>query len=129
MPVVHDWHAGVVVGDFDVLLLADVTYRPVHHRPVLRQMEACLAGGGVALHADPYRREVEGFLVQARAAFVHREIEASTHWDGKRLPVRIHAFAAAAPDLERWLPQTALDTGVAPGDSSPPSAATQGPPR
>lgn len=127
--VVHDWHAGPVAGPCDLLLLADVTYRPVHHRPVLRQIEACLASGGVALHADPYRREVEGFLVQARAAFAHRQIEASTHWDGKRLPVRIQGFAGAEAALDRWLPTTKLDSSDLPGDSSRPSEATEGPRR
>jgi 2-polyprenyl-3-methyl-5-hydroxy-6-metoxy-1,4-benzoquinol methylase len=99
---VHDWHAGSVLGAFDLLLLADVTYRVVHHRPVLQQMAASLFGGGIAIHADPYRREVAGFLVQAKASFACCELALSTHWDGQRIPIRVCVFAEQQVTLDRW---------------------------
>ncbi|MCY2956071.1 MAG: methyltransferase domain-containing protein [Planctomycetota bacterium] len=99
---VHDWHAGSLAGAFDLLLLADVTYRVVHHRPVLQQMAASLLGGGIAIHADPYRREVAGFLVQAKASFACCELALSTHWDGQRIPIRVCVFAEQQVTLDRW---------------------------
>jgi hypothetical protein len=125
--VVHDWHLGHLPGPFDLAFLADVTYRPVHHRPILQQMQSVVAGGGVVIHADPYRRETEGFLVQASRSFVRREIAVSTHWRDERHAVRICGFAATAAALDRWLPAGVIEPQNSDsGDGSAQTAATGG---
>jgi len=98
-----DWRGETLEGCFDVICLADVTYRPVHHRPILRQLEACLAGDGLVLHADPFRRESNGFLAQIRREYACRQVELSTHWRSRRLPVRLALVAREQAALERWL--------------------------
>jgi len=118
----HDWQQATLPGTFDVLCLADVTYRPVHHAPLLRHLDACLAPGGLAIHADPYRREADGFLSAARAAFASRLLAASVHVGEGRLPVRIWFFGRAEQALARWL------AAAAPGrcDGSAAASATGG---
>ncbi len=51
-----DWSAATLDGRFDVIVLADVSYRPAHHVALQRHIRECLAEGGVVLHADPFRR-------------------------------------------------------------------------
>lgn len=103
----HDWHGEVLPAAFDLVGLADVTYRPVHHRPILRHLERCLAPGGLALHADPYRRESDGFLVQLRGGFAVQELRVDTSLGAQRLPVRLCLAARTPADLEPWLPPAA----------------------
>lgn len=61
-----DWACEDLQGRFDVMVLADVTYRACHHAPLLRQIERCLPAGGIVLHADPLREESDAFLVALR---------------------------------------------------------------
>ncbi|MGE3171105.1 MAG: methyltransferase [Planctomycetota bacterium] len=98
-----DWHTTTLDGAFDLLLLADVSYRPVHHAPLLRHLRGCLRPDGMAVHADPLRRESDGFLVQARAEFAHRELRVDTHFDGARRSVRLWFLARDEAALTRWL--------------------------
>ena len=57
-----DWSRDVVGGQFDMLILSDVSYRPVHHLALWRHIESCLDTDGVVLHCDPERREASGFV-------------------------------------------------------------------
>lgn len=98
-----DWRRATLAGRFDLVCLCDVTYRPVHHGPVLRHVRACLAEHGLCVHADPLRRESDGFLVSARAAFAVRECTVATHFAGRRLPVRLAFLARSAAALSHWI--------------------------
>jgi len=101
--VLHDWHAGALPGPFDWIFLADVSYRPVHHAPILRQLREGLAPRGLVVHADPERRESEGFLVQLRREFAVREVVVDTHFEDVRHRVRL-CFAAREPGiLDDWI--------------------------
>lgn len=101
--IVHDWHRGEVAGPFDLVLLADVSYRPVHHAPILRQLDAGLGARGIVVHADPERRESEGFLVQLRRRFATRELATEVHFEEARRPVRLVFAARDAGVLDEWV--------------------------
>ncbi len=101
--VEHDWHRGPIAGSFDWILLADVSYRPVHHLPILRQLREGLSERGIAIHADPGRKESDGFLVQLRREFAVREVVSETFFDGVRHPVRLNFAARAEQILDEWL--------------------------
>jgi predicted nicotinamide N-methyase len=105
--VAHDWNGDPLPGPFDWILLADVSYRPRHHLPILRQLRAGLSENGLAIHADPERRESDGFLAQLRREFSVREEIADTHVDGERHRVRM-AFVARSPEiLDSWFARSA----------------------
>ncbi|GAB4138960.1 MAG: hypothetical protein Fur0037_04940 [Planctomycetota bacterium] len=98
----HNWHEEAPGESFDLLLLADVTYRPRHHRAIQRHVESCLAKGGVALHVDPYRRESDGFLAASRRGFAIRESAESAFVGGERVPLRFCLIASDEADISRW---------------------------
>jgi predicted nicotinamide N-methyase len=85
----HDWAASTVAGPFDLILLADVTYRPVHHEPVLRQVRAGLGHLGLAVHCDPFRRESEPFVRRLADEFCVHRIDIDTYFADARVPVRL----------------------------------------
>lgn len=60
--VCFDWGSDTLATCFDVIVLADVSYRPVHHLALQRHVSACLAAGGVVVHADPERPESVPFI-------------------------------------------------------------------
>ena len=99
-----DWHRQTAPTGFDLLLLADVTYRPVHHGPIRRHVEQCLAAGGLVVHCDPYRTETDSFLRSCDLRLAKRMIAGDTHFGDKRIPVRLTLMAACPEDLERWAP-------------------------
>ncbi|HLQ36215.1 MAG TPA: methyltransferase, partial [Planctomycetota bacterium] len=101
--VPHDWFLATLPGPFDLLLLADVTYRPVHHAPVLRQVLAGLGHEGIALHCDPFRREADGFLALARSRLAMRTFNVDCCFADQRVPVRIAALATSEAALSAWL--------------------------
>lgn len=101
--VVHDWHQGILPSTYDLICLADVSYRPVHHAPLMRHLRACLADDGMCVHADPGRRESDGFLVQVRREFATREELVDTHFEDSRRQVRMTFVARREEVLERWL--------------------------
>lgn len=90
-PVAHrlDWSREVVPGAFDVVLLADVSYRPVHHAALRRHLDACLAPGGVIVHAEPQRRESRAFVQWLQDAFATEVVLASTSFRDARIAVRV----------------------------------------
>jgi predicted nicotinamide N-methyase len=94
-----DWSSGLVEGRFDYLVLADVSYRPVHHGPLLRHIGSCLAAGGVVVHADPFRRESDGFLVELRRRLITREVTQQVAYGGRRVAVRLVCAAADETSL------------------------------
>ncbi len=112
--VVHDWHANVVPGAFDLVLLADVSYRPRHHAPILRQLRAGLSDSGLALHADPLRRESDGFLAAVHREFCVRQELVDVCVEERRQQVRLCFLAKSPESLQAWF-ETAAD--------SPPAAA------
>lgn len=101
---VLDWHQETIAGVFDVIVLADVTYRPVHHQPVLRQLRAALAPHGVCVHAEPFRRESDGFLVLARQNFCTREQTLATFFGVRKAPIRLTFLARQDQVLDDWCP-------------------------
>ena len=119
--VPHDWHGPTLPGTFAILCLADVSYRPVHHPALLRHLRACLADDGVAVHADPFRRESDGFVVQLAREFATAQATTDTHFGDRRLPVRLLLAARTAAALARW---TARPGGAAAGDGSGARSAT-----
>jgi predicted nicotinamide N-methyase len=101
--VEHDWHRGPIEGPFDWIFLADVSYRPVHHLPILRQLQIGLSDRGIAIHSDPGRKESDGFLVQLRRDYAVREVASDTFFDGVRHPVRLNFAARSEEILDEWL--------------------------
>lgn len=101
--VVHDWHRDQLAGPFDLVLLADVSYRPVHHAPILRQLHSGLSRRGVVVHSDPFRRESEGFLVQLKRQFATRELATEVHFEEARRPVRLVFAAREVGVLDEWV--------------------------
>ena len=101
--VLLDWSRQTLEGCFDVICLADVTYRPAHHLPIGRHIAQCLGADGLVGHADPFRRESDGFLSRLLGDYPGRQMEVSTHWSSKRLPVRLTFAARQEAVLDRWL--------------------------
>jgi len=92
--VLLDWNRAAVEGRHDVVVLADVTYRTVHHRPLLRQLSGCLAAGGVVVHADPFRGESGAFLAALRAMLATVEGEATVCSGDRRVRIRLVCASA-----------------------------------
>lgn len=84
-----DWATDTLNGCFDIIVLADVTYRPLHHLPLQRQLNAVLAPGGVVLHADPQRPESNPFVAWLRDHYAAIESQRRTHHAGKTVDVRV----------------------------------------
>lgn len=94
--LLHDWNAAPVPGQFDLLLLADVTYSERDHAALLAQLGACLAPGGRALHADPYRAESTRFLERAGREYRVAPFATDAHHEGRRVDLRL-AWIERAP--------------------------------
>ena len=97
-----DWSRDVVEGSFDLLLLSDVSYRLLHHRPLLRHLDACLAKGGAVLHADPHREFASTFLASCAEGFCVRSWSRATMVQDRRADVRLTLMARAGEDLSSW---------------------------
>ncbi len=120
-PACHllDWSRNCVSGQFEILVLADVSYRPVHHRPLLDHVQSCLAAGGLVLHADPFRPESDGFLKSLRSMLASVETAHDTAVGDRRVRVRVTCAAkdvSLLPSLERK--QRATQTADEPGPSA-----------
>ncbi len=111
-----DWHRQTAPAGFDLLLLADVTYRPVHHGPIRRHLEQCLAPGGLVLHCDPHRADSDSFLRSCELRLARHMIPTDAHFGERRVPMRITLMATDAEQLERWLP-AATKSSPAPVES------------
>ncbi len=97
-----DWSREELQEPVDLLLLADVSYRPVHHAGLRRHVERCVAAGGVVVHADPGRRESTPFVHWMQEAMVAMVATRPTSFEHRRLSVRLCVAAGSAGVLERW---------------------------
>lgn len=57
-----DWRRAAFERGFDVIVLADVSYRQAAQDGLQEVVEAALAPGGLVLHGDPFRAESTLFL-------------------------------------------------------------------
>jgi predicted nicotinamide N-methyase len=117
-----DWSQAEVPGPFDLMLLADVSYRPVHHAALKRHIRSCLAAGGVVLHADPVRRESTPFCAWLRDAMPAIEVRRPTAFLERKLDVRLVAASTSAAALAPWRSLLGEPRDVAHGPESPPPA-------
>ena len=97
-----DWSRGLVVGDFDLLILSDVTYHRQNHAPVRRQIEAVLDAGGCVLHADPGREESASFLAGLPPAWRRQTWWRDIAFDGRPANVRLSLLASEDGQLAAW---------------------------
>jgi len=103
-----DWSADEVEGCFDIVVLADVTYRHLHHGPLRRQLDRCLASAGVVVHADPCRAESTEFLNGLRAQYATVACLRETCAGPRRLVVRLVVASRDPMALAPW--QNVFDT-------------------
>ncbi len=83
-----NWDHGVLPGQFDRLLLADVAYEERNFVPLQRHLECCLAPQGMAILADPYRAATDAFL-QGLTGFQLETIAQETSFQGKSFTIRL----------------------------------------
>lgn len=126
-----DWSLAEVPGPFDLLLLADVSYRPVHHAALKRHIAGSLAHDGVVLHADPLRRESTPFCAWLRGEMPALEVIRPTAFLDRKLDVRLVVASPSAAALEPWQRILAggaghgvapAATGIAPTDADAPTS-------
>ena len=102
-----DWASQTVDGQFDLILLSDVSYRALHHRPLRRHLERCLAPGGLALHADPHRELATRFLDELDDRYARASWTRSSVVQDREAEVRLTLLspggdAAASAALAPW---------------------------
>ncbi len=97
-----DWGADTVPGAFDIVVLADVSYRPVHHLALERHLKACLATDGVVVHADPERREATPFVKWLQSHYCTVTKTKDTSFMDKRVGVRLCIASRSEAVLQRW---------------------------
>lgn len=105
-----DWSRQQVAGQFDVLCLADITYRPVHHAGVLRHVQQCRLPRGVVLHAEPWRAESTSFVRRLQELLPTVVADLAMKTERGPLRVRLVAASAAVDVLAGWqaaLPRSA----------------------
>lgn len=98
-----DWARADVAGCFDMMLLADVTYRLLHHAPLLRQLDRCLAANGVVVHTDPVRDASSEFLRTVAQRYCVATARRLTTLADERGEIRIALAAREATSLQNWL--------------------------
>lgn len=103
-----DWARDDLEGRFDVMVLADVTYRTCHHAPLLRQIERCLCADGVVLHADPERDESSAFLAMLRQRYEVGVSRRGTSFGEQSGDVRIGVAAARRDLVTAWFSRCGL---------------------
>lgn len=84
-----DWATETVPGTYDVILLADVTYREAHHAGILRHMRCCLGHGGIVLHCDPHREASGRFLDRAAREFALQTTVMKAYFQERRVELRL----------------------------------------
>lgn len=97
-----NWATQDLAGRFDVMILADVSYRLLHHGPLLRQIERCLGDGGLVVHADPGREEATAFLVALQQRLRLGTFRRMTSFERQRGEVRLCLAAAGSDALAGW---------------------------
>lgn len=119
-----DWSQAEVAGPFDLLLLADVSYRPVHHAALKRHIAGSLAPNGVVLHADPLRRESTPFCAWLRDAMPAIEVVRPTAFLDRKLDVRLVVASPSADVLAPWQRIVAATGAMPPKSGIAPPVAT-----
>ncbi|MBL8750282.1 MAG: methyltransferase [Planctomycetes bacterium] len=97
-----DWARETVPGSFDVILMADVSYRPLHHEPLRRHAETCLLRDGMLVHADPWRPESAPFLEWLRGSFSVLEESCDVVFAERRTRIRVVCAARSVSLLGRF---------------------------
>jgi len=91
-----DWFEATAPGEHDLVLMADVAYDRSHFEPLLRHLQRCLAPGGEALLADPYRQVADAFLDALSETFHLRTAHTETFFAGRRIPLRLVHLGSAS---------------------------------
>ena len=97
-----DWSRQMVPGAFDLVVLSDVSYRDLHHRPLRAHLDAVLADGGVALHADPHRDAAGEFLAGLGPSYAQTSWSRTAELQGRRADVRLTLLARDEAALSHW---------------------------
>lgn len=84
-----DWDRDRIAGHYDVVVLADVSYRPRHHPGLWQVIRSNLKPGGIVLHADPKRRESDAFVARLSTAFACQFSEVSVVSGPHRQTIRL----------------------------------------
>ncbi len=84
-----DWRELRLAGRFDVILLADVSYRTDSHDALLELVGRALAPGGAVLHADPERVESSRFLRRLGARFTGAQGSRQVSLRGRQTRIRL----------------------------------------
>lgn len=119
-----DWSRETIAGTFDAVVLADVSYRPLHHASLRHQLASCLAPGGVILHADPHRREATPFVQWLGEQFTCLTVSRATSFLDKRADIRLCVASESAETLASW--HRAL--GLEPADAAHEPGTANSPP-
>ncbi len=94
--LVFDWtEATVPIGD--LLILADLAYEFRHVRPLLRQIESFVAGGGEAWLLDPDRPTGNDLFAALPDIGVTEVHPIETNWDGSKRAFRMAEVRAGRP--------------------------------
>ena len=97
-----DWSREVVPGEFDLLVMSDVSYRELHHHPLRAHLDAVLADRGVALHADPHREAAGEFLSGLGPSYAQTSWSRTAELQGRRADVRLTLLARDEVALSPW---------------------------
>jgi len=122
-----DWSREDVVGCFDIVVLADVTYAHMHHSALRRQLARCLAPAGVVIHADPCRPEAGEFLDGLDPEYSSVACLRETCAGTRRIDVRLVVASRDPGALRPWKEVIERDRGARP--LAPPFRGAQAPPR
>lgn len=115
-----DWSCDRLRGQFDVMLLADVSYSRRHHAGLLDQISAGLAPDGVVLHADPGRPDSDVFLAALGRTLTVGMTSRSVKQDGIVSEVRLSVASANPAKLREWLGGLAADRPQSAEESAAP---------
>lgn len=107
-----DWFETTIPGEFDVVVLADVTYRARHHEPIWRHVCSGLSAHGVVLHCDPFRAESTPFVQSLRDSMSSIVEERNVHHDQRRTLVRVVMASRSSSALAAWAERFGVTSGV-----------------
>jgi predicted nicotinamide N-methyase len=123
--VCFDWGSDTLATRYDVIVLADVSYRPVHHLALQRHVSGCLAAGGVVVHADPGRPESLPFVRWLSVGRLTLQRQVRTSVGNRTVAVRLCVAGEDGDRLQafaRALPDGAASVGPIPPSASATSA-------
>ncbi len=84
-----DWNTEAALPEFDLVLLADVTYSERNHAGLLSTLDRCLHTRGRALACDPFRAGGGAFARAAEGRFACSLTESDCFFEDRRLPLRV----------------------------------------